>query len=73
MTVNYIINNIYDFINRFYGIKTTVTKIDDEHFQFNLGNLGAFVLKTNAPKAEADLNAFRIGLAARLNNALIPA
>jgi len=73
MSVNYVITNIYNFINRFYNIKTIVTKIDTNQFHFDLGNIGAFVLKTDAFKTEADLNAFKIGLSARLNNALIPA
>lgn len=73
MSVNYVITNIYDFINKFYNIKTIVTKIDTHQYMFDLGNIGAFVLKTDAFKTEADINAFRVGLSARLNDALIPA
>jgi hypothetical protein len=73
MSTSYVINNIYDFINRFYNLKSIVTKINDKRYRFDLGNVGAFVLNTDAFRTEADINAFRLGLAARLNNVLLSA
>ena len=70
MSASYTVNSIYDFINRNYGLKANVSQIEPSLIKFDLGNIGAFVLKTNAFNNEADLVAFKLGLSARLNAAL---
>ena len=70
MSKNYIVDSIYDFIKRIYKLSVKVTKINSTLYKFDLGNLGAFVIKTDAFNTEADLSAFRLGLSDRLNAVL---
>ena len=73
MSKNYVLNCIYDYIHKFYSIMTNVTKVDDTHYQFDLGNNCAFVLDTTAFKTHADIHAFILELTARMNACLVSA
>lgn len=73
MSKNYVINSINNFIYRIYNIITKVTKIDESHTLFDLGNNCKFVLNVDAIKTYADLNTFVLDLTSRMNKILMSA
>jgi hypothetical protein len=73
MSKDYVLNHIHNYIYRVYGIITNVTKVDNAHYHFDLGNNFAFVLNTDAFKTDADMTVFILGLTARINDILVSA
>ena len=74
MSTFYVLNNIYETIYRYYGIKAEITEVEPHSkYMFNLGKIGQFVLCTDKFKNQADMAAFIVDLTNRINTACIPA